>query len=75
MAPLYLLALQWVLQYFMKTKRTLFSLLSQWVVFLMAWQLWLLLSSLFDEYSPKKEGSDYVHEQPWELVATDSESA
>ena len=66
--PFYLFTVQWVLRYFTKTERTLLSLLSQWVVFLMACQLWLLLSSLFDEYSPRREGYEYLNQQPWGLV-------
>jgi len=34
----------------------------------MAWQLYLLLSSIFHEYSPIKEGSSDIHEAPWEAV-------
>jgi hypothetical protein len=35
---------------------------------LMAWQLWLLLSAYFHQYSPIKEGYTHVPEEPWGLL-------
>ncbi|MGJ8723721.1 MAG: hypothetical protein ACSHYB_04110 [Roseibacillus sp.] len=34
----------------------------------MAWQLWLLLSSVFDKYAPVKEGFTHIYEEPWETL-------
>ncbi len=61
----YLLTVRLLLRYFTQENRSLRSLLSRGVLILMAWQLWHLLSKVFEEYSPIKEGYTHVPEEPW----------
>jgi hypothetical protein len=51
----YLFVVRFLLRRFTHEDRKLSSLRSRGVFILMAWQLWLLLSKIFDEYSPTKE--------------------
>ncbi len=42
--------------------------LSRGVSLLMAWQVWMILSQVFCEYSPIKEGYTHVPEEPWSIL-------
>ena len=66
--PSYLFVVRFLLRYLTKQDHIYTSLLSRGVLILMAWQLWLLLSSIFDEYSPIKEGYTHIHEAPWDTL-------
>lgn len=64
----YLFVVRLLLRHFTREDRRLSSLLSRGVVILMAWQVWLLLSEIFDEFSPIKEGYTHVPEGPWGIL-------
>lgn len=66
--PAYLFVVRLLFRHITKQDKTCTSLLSRGVLILMAWQLWLLLTSIFDEYSPIKEGSTHIHEGPWDTL-------
>ena len=61
----YLFVVRLLLRYFIQENRNSISLLSRGVLVLMAWQLWLLLSKIFDVYSPIKEGYNHTHDGTW----------
>lgn len=64
----YLLAVRLLLRHFTQENRSLRSLLSRGVLMLMAWQVWLLLSEIFRDYSPIEEGYTHVPEEPWGIL-------
>ncbi len=64
----YLFVIRYLLKRFSDKERNLSSLLSRGILILMAWQLWLLLSQVFDEYSPIKKGYTPIREQPWDIL-------
>lgn len=64
----YLFVVRILLRHFTQKDHQMRSLLSRGVLILMAWQVWLLLSEVFDEYSPIKEGYTHVPEEPWGIL-------
>jgi hypothetical protein len=38
------------------------------IVFVLAWQLFFILSHLFDAFTPLKPGDKYLHQEPWDFV-------
>ena len=38
------------------------------LISIIALQVWLLLSEIFDEYAPIKDGYTHVHEEPWGIL-------
>lgn len=64
----YLIVLRLLLRHFTDEDRGVRSLLSRGVLILMAWQIWLLLSQIFDDYAPIKEGYTHVPEEPWGIL-------
>jgi hypothetical protein len=64
----YLFAVRLLLRHFTQEDRSLPSLLSRGVLILMAWQVWLLLSEVFQEYSPIKEGYAHIYKEPWGIL-------
>ena len=66
--PVYFLVIRLLLRHLTNGAPPTTALLSRAVVTLMAWQLWLLLSAFFHEYSPIKEGYTDVPEEPWVLL-------
>lgn len=64
----YIFVIRLLLRYFTTEDRTLRSLLSRDLIILMAWQVWLLLSQFFQEYSPVKEGYTHVPKEPWGML-------
>jgi hypothetical protein len=61
----YLLAVRFLFRHLTQEDCSLRSLLSRGVLILMAWQVWLLLSEIFREYSPIKKGYTHIPEEPW----------
>lgn len=64
----YLFAVRFLLRHLTQENRSVRSLLSRGGLMLIAWQLWLILSHAFDEYSPIEEGSTHLPEPPWDLL-------
>jgi len=64
----YLFSVRLLLRHFTQEDRSTLTLLSRGVMILMAWQVWLLLSEVFQEYSPIKEGYTHVPEEPWGIL-------
>ena len=65
----YVLAVRFLLRHFANEDRSLRSLVSRGVLILMAWQVWLLLSEFFQEYSPIEEGYTHVPKEPWGILS------
>lgn len=66
--PAYLFILWFLLPHLNVKRPPISILIGRGILILLAWQLWLLLSSLFDEYSPIKEGYTHIHQEPWGLL-------
>jgi len=64
----YLLVVRNLLHHLCGKDRRWRSLLNRGVLLLIAFQVWLLLTGLFREYSPIKEGYDHVPEGPWLML-------
>lgn len=66
--PAYFAALWYILPCLAADRPKLSSLVGRGVLILMAWQLWLLLSAILDEYTPIEEGYKHVPKEPWGTV-------
>lgn len=66
--PAYLFTVRKLLSHLTEQVPSFTSLISRGILALMAWQLWLLLFSVFDEHSPIKEGYTHIHEEPWDTL-------
>ena len=66
--PLYMICIWFVLPHLSAERPKFCSLLERSAIILMALLLWLLLSSIFDEYAPIKEGYTHIHEEPWGIL-------
>ena len=66
--PVYFLVVRFLLRHLTNGAPSTAALLSRTVVMLMAWQLWLLLSAYFQQYSPIKQGYTHIPEEPWGLL-------
>ncbi len=64
----YLFSLRFLIRHLTQEDRLFSSLLGRSALVLMAWQVWLLLSRIFEEYSPTKEGYTHVPEEPWGIL-------
>ena len=64
----YLLAVRLLLRHFTQKENSFASLVSRGTLILLAWQLWMLLTNIIDEYSPIKEGYAHIHKEPWESL-------
>lgn len=64
----YLFLVRWLLRHLTQENRSLRSLMGRGGLMLIAWQLWVLLSHIFEEYSPIEEGYTHVPEAPWDLL-------
>ena len=64
----YLFAVRFLLRHFTQEDRSLRTLLSRVVLILMAWQVWQLLSEIFEVYSPIKDGYTHIREEPWGIL-------
>lgn len=64
----YLFSVRLLLRHFTNVDHSLRSLFSRGLLTLMALQIWLLLSEVFEEYSPIKEGYTHVPEEPWGIL-------
>lgn len=64
----YLFLVRWLLRHLTQENRSLRSLMGRGGLMLIAWQLWVLLSHAFEEYSPIKEGYTHLPEAPWDLL-------
>jgi hypothetical protein len=65
----YLQIVRWLLRHLTHENHSLRSLLSRGVLVLMALQIWLLLSDVFEEYSPIEEGYTHVPKEPWGILS------
>jgi len=61
----YLVVIRFLVRHLTGRVGALTSFLNRGAVLLMAWQLWVLLVSIFTEYSPTKEGYAHVPREPW----------
>jgi len=61
----YLFSVRLLLRHFTHEDHSLRSLFSRGVLFLMTFQIWLLLSKAFETYSPIKEGYSHIPKEPW----------
>jgi hypothetical protein len=64
----YLFSARLLLRHLANEDHSLRSLFSRGVLILMAWQVWLLLSQVFREYSPIKGGYTHIPEEPWGIL-------
>ncbi|MCB1203422.1 MAG: hypothetical protein KDN18_04120 [Verrucomicrobiae bacterium] len=64
----YLFAIRLLIRHFTQEDRRFSLLLGRGALILIAWQVWLLLSGIFKEYSPIKEGYTHVPEEPWGIL-------
>lgn len=64
----YLFSVRLLLRHFTNVDHSLRSLFSRGVLILMALQVWLLLSDVFEQYSPIKEGYTHVPKEPWGIL-------
>jgi predicted neutral ceramidase superfamily lipid hydrolase len=64
----YLFALRFLIRHLTHENRHFSSLLGRGALILMAGQVWLVLSEIFEEYSPIKEGYTHVPEEPWGIL-------
>lgn len=64
----YVFVVRLLLRHFTQKDRSARSLMSRGGLILIAWQLWLLLSQIFEEYSPIEEGYTHLPEAPWDLL-------
>ena len=64
----YLFSVRRLLRHLTDEDHSLRSLVSRGVSMLMAFQVCLLLSKAFEEYSPIKEGYTHVPEEPWGIL-------
>ena len=64
----YVAALWFILPYLAVDRPKLSSLIGRGALALMACQLWLFLSAIFREYSPKEAGYTHVPAMPWGIL-------
>jgi hypothetical protein len=67
--PVYLRVTGWFLHHFAGVERSHAELISRGVLILVAFEVWLLLAQLFDEFLRGREGDEYLIEQPWDFIA------
>ena len=66
--PLYVVVVKKLLEMLGQKRPGICELLGRGTLGLVAWQVWLLLSGVFREYSPLEDGEKYLHKAPWETL-------
>jgi hypothetical protein len=64
----YLLSLRALLPLFGGPKRRALDFVGRGILLILAWESFFLLSSLFDAYSPREPGHQYLRKEPWGIV-------
>jgi hypothetical protein len=65
----YLAVLRLLVRYFTGEDRRFSSFLGRGALALMAWQVWILLSGIFAEYSPSRGGSAQISGELWSVLS------